>query len=160
MNYKIKDFLPLIIIFSIIILATFIRVYLAGNWEIHLILNSFMAFFFLIFSCFKIINLKNFAQAYSEYDLIAKQSKLYAFIYPFIEFTLGILYLFNFYPFYTNVITLIIMSISALGVAKELSKGKQIVCACLGAVFKIPMTYVTLAEDLLMALMALVMLIM
>ena len=32
-------------------------------------------------------------------------------------------------------------------------------CACLGVVFKIPMTYVTLTEDLLMGTMAFVMLI-
>jgi hypothetical protein len=51
------------------------------------------------------------------------------------------------------------MLISALGVANELRKKQTIMCACLGTVFKIPMTYVTLFEDLLMASMALYMLV-
>ena len=51
------------------------------------------------------------------------------------------------------------MAISSIGVAIELSKKKEIMCACLGVVFKLPMTYVTLLEDLLMAAMALIMLI-
>jgi hypothetical protein len=58
-----------------------------------------------------------------------------------------------------HVFTLLLMLMSAVGVAVELHKGKEIVCACLGAVFNIPMTYVTLLEDLLMAAMAAYMLI-
>lgn len=79
-------------------------------------------------------------------------------IYPFIELFLGIAYFDQWHLNIINFITLILMFVSALGVANELSKGKNIVCACLGALFKIPMTYVTLIEDLMMALMAFVML--
>ncbi len=61
-------------------------------------------------------------------------------------------------PFETNVFTLALMFVSAAGVFNELRKGKTVICACLGAVFKIPMTYETLAEDLIMAIMALAML--
>ena len=50
------------------------------------------------------------------------------------------------------------MIVSSIGVTKELAQGRKITCACLGAVFKIPMTYVTLLEDVLMAVMALIML--
>lgn len=81
-------------------------------------------------------------------------------IYPFLEITLGIAYLFNLYPIVTNIATLILMTVSSIGVAQELSKNKTIICACLGTVFKIPMTYVTLFEDLLMAGMALLAIIM
>ena len=51
------------------------------------------------------------------------------------------------------------MAIGSAGVALKLLQGQELMCACLGAVFKIPMTYVTLAEDLIMGLMALLMLI-
>lgn len=158
-KYKIKDFLPLIIIFSIIIIFTITKAYITKIWTLHSIMNDFMAAFFLIFGSFKIINLKKFAEAYSMYDLIAKRSRLYALIYPFIELILGIGYLMRICPAFMNYFTLLLMIISAAGVANELSKGKKIMCACLGAVFKIPMTYVTLLEDLLMASMALIMLI-
>ena len=50
------------------------------------------------------------------------------------------------------------MVIGAVGVAGELRKKNQIPCACLGVVFKIPMTTVTFIEDVLMAVMAILML--
>ena len=72
---------------------------------------------------------------------------------------MGLAYLFAFQLLFTNIITVAIMGVSAVGVGNELRKKNQIVCACLGAVFKIPMTKVTFTEDLLMAGMALWMLI-
>jgi hypothetical protein len=46
------------------------------------------------------------------------------------------------------------MLIGAAGVWRELRKNNQIPCACLGVVFKIPMTWVTFIEDVAMAAMA------
>lgn len=51
------------------------------------------------------------------------------------------------------------LGVSAIGVAQALMAKRKIVCACLGAVFKIPITKVTLLEDVLMFLMALGMLV-
>jgi hypothetical protein len=156
MIQKLKPFIPLIVIVSIILLFTAGMQFSFGEtW--HDAMRFFMAFFFLIFGFFKVINIKGFAAAYRTYDLIAQRSLWYAYAYPFFELALGFAYLFNLYPFITNVATFILMSISAVGVLMELSKGKEITCACLGVVFKIPMTWVTLAEDLLMAGMALAM---
>ncbi len=158
MRYSLKDFLPLITIFLLICLFTITRQFMAGEWNMMQAMNDFMAGFFIIFGSFKIINLRNFAKAYREYDLLAKKSIGYAYLYPFIEIGLGVAYLFQFMPIATNVITYVVMLFSAVGVALELAEGKQIMCACLGMVFKLPMTYVTLFEDLLMAGMALGML--
>ncbi len=157
-TYSIANFIPLIIIFATIIAFVTIKQYLVpGDWPA--IMYDGMAAFFIIFGSLKIIKLRAFAQAYAKYDLIAKRSRLYALIYPFIELSLGILYLGRWYLMFANWVTLIIMLISAIGVAQELIKGRQIVCACLGTVFKIPMTYVTLVEDLIMAVMACIMLV-
>lgn len=157
-GYQFKDFIPLIIIFLIIIIFTTARSYIAQHYNPHEIMMNFMGSFFIVFGFFKIIKLTSFAEAYSMYDLIAKRSRIYALAYPFIEVTLGILYLMHVESPIINIITLIIMLISSAGVLTELLKGREIICACLGTVFKIPMTYVTLIEDLLMALMALFML--
>jgi hypothetical protein len=51
------------------------------------------------------------------------------------------------------------MGIGAIGVYIKLLKKEEIPCACLGTVFKVPMIWVTLAEDLLMVAMAVIMLI-
>lgn len=157
-KYKIKDFLPLIIIFSLIILATVVyQFYFGFNFKNSM--RVFMAAFFLVFGFFKVINLKGFVEAYSTYDIVAKKFTWYGYLYPFLEIGLGLAYLFKFKLLFTNIFTLFLMLVSAIGVFVELQKGKEIVCACLGVVFKVPMTYVTLLEDLLMALMAFLMLI-
>lgn len=157
-TYTLYDFLPLVVLFALIIALTGLRQWYTG-YNLHGTMSDFMGFFFIIFGFFKIINWHGFAEAYAMYDILAKRSMAYSYAYPLIELALGVLYLFRLYPTFTNVVTLIVMLVSSIGVANELRKKKSIVCACLGVVFKIPMTYVTLIEDLLMAAMALVMLI-
>jgi uncharacterized membrane protein YphA (DoxX/SURF4 family) len=158
-GHTFKDFLPLISMIAIVVILTgvfsFIRT--PATWMV--LMRQFMAAFFLVFGGLKLLKLKDFAIAYKEYDLIAMRSNFYAHLYPFIEIGFGVLLLFNFVPMLTNWATFIIMSISALGVYLKLGKGEEVPCACLGMVFKVPMTWVTLIEDLLMAAMALVMII-
>jgi hypothetical protein len=119
-----------------------------------------MAGFFLVFSFFKLLNLQAFADAYATYDLVAAKSRAYALAYPFLELALGIAYLVRFQPFATNLATLVLMTIGTVGVARSLLSGDRIQCACLGTVFNLPMSSVTLIEDLSMALMAAAMLVM
>lgn len=159
-QYAIGNFFPLIIIITCIVILTILKSAIFQTWSFPSLMYDFMGFFFIVFGFFKVINLTNFVQAYAMYDLIAQRSSLYGFIYPFIELTLGVCYLMRWFLMATNIATAIIMLISAAGVFNELRKGKTIVCACLGTVFKIPMTSVTLAEDLLMAAMAFLMLVM
>lgn len=156
-KYTFKDFLPLIAVFSLVISFVGLRQLNYGP-DLRSAMQDFMAAFFLLFGALKLLNLKGFVSAYAMYDVIAKKSTAYAYAYPFIEIGLGLAYLFRLFPNVTNFITLIVMFVSAIGVAIELSKGRDITCACLGVVFKVPMTYVTLFEDLLMAAMALIML--
>lgn len=155
-SYKLKDLFPLIAIFSFIVLITLIHQVYYG-WNVIEFMRILMASFFLVFGFFKVINLTGFAKAYAMYDLIAKRIFWYGYVYPFFEIGLGLAYLFKWNLYLVNIFTLVLMLVSAAGVFNELRKGNQLVCACLGAVFKVPMTYVTLAEDLIMAVMALLM---
>ncbi len=158
-SYPVRDFIPLMVIFALIVLVTLTHQLYYG-WNLAQGMMIFMASFFLIFGAFKVINLAGFAQAYSMYDLIAKRFYWYGYVYPFLELALGFAYLFKWNMVATNLVTLLLMLVSAAGVYNELKKGKHITCACLGALFKIPMTYVTFLEDLLMAVMAFAMLLM
>ena len=58
----------------------------------------------------------------------------------------------------TNIITLVLMLVGAAGVLNALLNKQAIRCACLGTALNLPMTKVTLVEDLTMAVMAGVML--
>ena len=49
------------------------------------------------------------------------------------------------------------MTISLVGVLKSVLNKQKIQCACLGAVFNLPMSTVTIIEDALMILMSVAM---
>ena len=149
---------PLLIIFAYITGISIITARI-GN-EIHWMkcMSNFMAGFFITFSFFKLLNVKAFAKTYSMYDIVAKRIKVYGFIYPFIELALGIAFLIGFNPIATNIATLIVMSISIIGVLQSVLNKRKIQCACLGAVFNLPMSTVTIIEDALMITMSGIML--
>ncbi len=123
-------------------------------------MNTFMAGFFLVFSFFKLLNLKAFAESYAMYDLLAKRLPAYGFVYPFIELGLGIAYLVHANAQFTNLATITVMGFSSVGVIQSVVNKKKIQCACLGAVFNLPMSTVTIVEDLVMVVMAGAMLLM
>ena len=122
-------------------------------------MQYFMAGFFITFSFFKLLDLKGFAESYAMYDILAKKLPVYGYIYPFIELLLGIAYLSSFNMLITNAVTVVVMGFSSIGVIQSVLNKKRIQCACLGAVFNLPMSTVTIIEDLLMIVMAFVMII-
>jgi hypothetical protein len=153
-HFKLRSYLPLIIIFIIIVAFVLIKALLSDNFTGASLMLDFMAGFFLVFGVFKTIKLAAFAEAYEMYDVIAKKSKKYAYIYPFIEISLGLAFLFRFEVITAAWITLVLMLINSVGAYNGIRDKKVLMCACLGSVFKLPMSFVSLGEDLLMAIMA------
>jgi cation transport ATPase len=160
-----ETYRPLLLIFAFITGISFITAFHSNIFEsrhfstMHF-MNNFMAGFFIVFSFFKFLNLKAFAESYAMYDILAMKVPSYGLLYPFIELGLGILYLTHYQPFATNLITIIVMSFSSIGVILSVLDKRKIRCACLGSVFNLPMSTVTIIEDLLMVGMAALMLIM
>ncbi len=122
-------------------------------------MRHFMAGFFLIFSFFKMLNLDGFAESYAMYDVVARKFPIWGYLYAFVEMGLGVANLIDFNPLVTNAVTLVVMSVSIVGVLQSVLNKKKIQCACLGAVFNLPMSTVTIIEDALMIAMSGVMLI-
>jgi hypothetical protein len=130
-----------------------------GSFDLMRGMNHFMAGFFLTFSFFKLLDVRAFADAYQSYDIVAAKWWAYGLIYPFIELGLGIAYFANAFPLITNMVTLVVLGISTVGVVNSLLARRKIRCACLGSVFNLPMSYVTLIEDLTMVAMSALMLV-
>ena len=149
---------PLILILLFISGTTLLSQFPFEDFSALLWMRHFMAGFFVVFSFFKLLSLEGFADSYSRYDIIAGKWKNWAYLYPFVELTLGILYLTNIAPFYTNLATVIILGVSSVGVIKSNLNNRKIKCACLGDVFNLPMSTVTIIEDLTMVAMAVIML--
>lgn len=149
-----ETYKPILLIFFYITLVTVLVQFTNHHFDWMQWMQHFMAGFFLVFSFFKMLNLKGFAESYAMYDIVAKPLPVWGFVYPFVELVLGIAYLINFNPIVVNAITLIVMSISTIGVLQSVLNKKKIQCACLGAVFNLPMSTVTIIEDALMLAMS------
>ena len=132
---------------------------LSESISLHETMRYFMAGFFIAFSFFKMLDLKAFADAYAAYDLLAARWHAWGYVYPFVELGLGLAYLANFAPVATAWVTLIVMGFSSIGVIQAVMDKRRIRCACLGTVFQLPMSTVTIIEDVGMVLMAAAMLV-
>ena len=145
---------PLLLIAAFIAGVSGIAAYGGDSMHFGAWMQYFMAGFFLVFSFFKLLDIKGFASSYQMYDLLAARVKAWGYVYPFVELALGLAYLTAFNPVLTNSVTLVVMGFSSLGVIQSVLDKRKIRCACLGAVFNLPMSTVTIVEDLLMVAMA------
>lgn len=120
---------------------------------------DFMGLFYIVFSFFKMLDLKGFPDSFRMYDPLAKRVLVYATIYPFLETVLGLLFLMRFQIETALIATIILLGITTIGVTKVLLDKKLIQCACLGTALKLPMTKATFIENSIMIVMAVLMLI-
>ena len=151
---SLNTYRPLILIIGFILGVTTLIQFPFDNFSGMIWMRHFMAGFFLVFAFFKLLNIKGFTMSYQMYDIVAARWKGWGYVYPFVELLLGMLYLINIAPVFTNWLTLIILGISSIGVIKSVLDKKKIKCACLGDVFNLPMSTVTIVEDLSMVAMA------
>ncbi len=153
---KLQQLQPLLLILFYIATASILLHY--KNWDGNAVMLDFMGLFFIVFSFFKMLDLKNFPESFRMYDPLAKRVSIYGWIYPFIETALGLMFLMRFEIEIALIATLIILSITTVGVTKTLLDKKSIRCACLGTALKLPMTEATFIENAIMIVMAIVML--
>jgi copper chaperone CopZ len=141
----IATYYPLLLVIGLIAIASFA----AQNW-----MMAFMGGFFAVFGAFKLLDIPAFASAYARYDIIAKRFKAWGYAYPVVETALGFAFLFHFQMTATLWVALVLSVIGAIGVIQANLSKQTIQCACLGTVFQLPMSVVTIIENAGMAVMA------
>ncbi len=151
----IKTYKPLLTIFAFILLVSTAYQINLGNFDSKLFMNHLMAGFFIGLSFFKFLDLNAFAESFAGYDPIAKKWAGYGKVYPFIELILGLLFVSGLWLKAANILTLIVLSLTTYGVFLKLQTKSKFQCACLGTTFNLPLSNVTIAENLLMIAMAL-----
>ncbi|NII84416.1 MULTISPECIES: heavy-metal-associated domain-containing protein [unclassified Pedobacter] len=154
-----ETYKPILLIFGYVTAISLVVSWQGNAINFMVFMRIFMAGFFLTFSFFKMLNLKAFAESYAMYDIVAKKFGAWGYIYAFIELGLGLSFALNLSPVVVNWVTLIVMTISILGVLESVLNKKKIQCACLGAVFNLPMSTVTIVEDAIMIAMSAAMLV-
>ena len=154
---KIKQLKPLFIILAYISITSLLLNF--KNWDSTNAMLDFMGLFYIIFSFFKILDIKGFSISFRMYDPLAKKVPLYGIIYPFIEILLGIMFLTRIEVELAIILTIIVLGITTVGVTQTLLNKKSISCACLGSTLNLPMTEATFIENALMIIMAFILLI-
>ena len=149
---KFRQLRPLFLILSYLFVAAFLLNYKKDLWPYAM--WDYMGLFFIVFSFFKLLDYKNFPTSFRRYDPIAKKIPFYAWMYPFLETVLGILFLMRLELHIALYTTLVVIGVTTIGVVRVLFLKKQIECACLGTVLKLPMTEATFIENAIMLFMA------
>jgi copper chaperone CopZ len=143
-----KPYYPLFLVMALITIVPLATGSFMG-W-----MMGFMAGFYIVFGAFKLLDVPAFARSYAQYDIVAKQVPAWGYIYPFVELALGFGFLFWLDMMTLSWIALVLSVIGAIGVIQANLAKQSIQCACLGTVFQLPMSVVTIVENLGMAAMA------
>ncbi len=153
---KVKQLKPLFIIFGYISITSILLNF--KDWNSTNAMLDFMGLFYIIFSFFKILDVRGFSISFRMYDPLAKKITIYGFIYPFIEILLGVMFLTRIEVNIALLTTIVILGITSAGVTQTLLNKRSINCACLGTTLKLPMTEATFIENAIMIIMAIVLL--
>ena len=155
---SLSTYKPLILIVGFIFGVCLLVQYPFDQFLGMVFMRHFMAGFFIVFSFFKFLNIQGFAKSFAMYDVIAARWKFWGFVYPFVELVLGLFYLIDVCPVQVNWVTVLVLGVGTVGVIQSNLSKKKIKCACLGDVFNLPMSAVTIIENLVMIFMSILVL--
>lgn len=151
---SLADYWPLFVLIVVSGLAAFAIGKGDGALGMRAFMHAYMGVFLTIFATLKLFDLKGFMDGFAMYDLGAKVASRWGYVYPFVELALGLSYLAYFQPRVTYIATIAVFAFGAAGVLLALRKGLDIACPCMGNILKVPLSTVTLTEDVGMAAMA------
>ena len=123
----------------------------AAEWAI--------AFGMVILAMLKLQDVERFSTMFLNYDLLAKRWVPYGYIYPFAEFTAGVLMAAHALDWLSIPLALFIGTVGAVSVFYAVYVEKrELKCACVGGSSRVPLGFVSLSENVFMVGMALWML--
>lgn len=148
------EYYKLIGVFVFIVWLGVVLTNVFAHWHWMHVFDNVMAAFFLVFGSFKLVGYTIFASGYREYDIIAKRFAPWGYIYPFVELALGLLLAGQFAPFLLNILVLVLTSVNSVGVWQKLQDKKRPYCLCLGSIIRLPLSTISLYENVVMGAMA------
>lgn len=156
--YKtVAQYWPLVLLFSFSAGIPALHV-IGGNLGFDRWMYESMGIVLVSLSYFKLLDLPKFAEGFSTYDPVAKKFYWYGYIYPFLELISGVAFLMSFSVEWVSGLVVLFLSSTTYGVVRALAEKRQFQCACLGTIFKLPLTKVTIIENTLMIAISILML--
>ena len=151
-----KSYVPVIALFSMTALAALAAstaafgtpfTIQAGEW--------FIAFSMIMLAMLKLQDVEKFSAMFLNYDLLSKRWVPYASLYPFLEGGAGVLMAAGVLNWLSVPVALFIGAEGAISVFKAVYVDKrELKCACVGGSSNVPLGFVSLTENLMMAAMA------
>ncbi len=154
--FQLSNYKPLALVLMYVVAASAFVQWRTGEWSLAASMNYFMGFFFLGFAFFKLLDVSKFADAFASYDPLARRVRIYGLIYPLVEVGIGLLFVTQTWLVVANMLTILFLGVGLIGVVLAVRTKKAIQCACLGTVFNLPMSTVTIVENSVMIAMAIV----
>lgn len=149
MRFKVRDYLPLVYIYLLTAtLAVSMSVYFNSSFKNFIL--YFLGFFAIILSLLKLVRLQDFVEAFYEYDFVSQKFRIYAYLFPIFELIFGVSFLLLIENPYLEILCLSLFILNFYSVILALKKKRKFVCACLGDLIKVPLSYVSLIENLTM----------
>ena len=148
LNIYNSTILILIIFYTIYILN---KIYLDYNkLDKKELKSNIMATILILFGILKLYDIHKFSNIFQKYDLISKILPIYSYIYPFLEIFLGLNLILKKNLIMTKIITKNIMLISIVSILISLYNGENLRSGCIGTFFNVPLSYISISENLLM----------
>jgi glutaredoxin/uncharacterized membrane protein YphA (DoxX/SURF4 family) len=151
---------PIIAIFSVTaLMAVTTSLAMAGEFAPIRMLELFITFSMCVLGIMKLRDLHSFATEFLGYDLLARKVVRYAYVYPFVEASAGVLMIGGFLTWLVAPAALFVSTIGAVSVFKAVYIDKRkLECACVGGNSSVPLGFVSLTENLMMMAMSIWML--
>lgn len=144
---------PVIAIFAMTFLMALAAAYVAtGDWISILAAEWFIAFSMCALAIQKLQDVRSFSTMFLNYDLLARKWVPYGYLYPFGEGLAGLLMIAGILTWISVPVALFIGSIGAFSVFKAVYIDKrELKCACVGGDSNVPLGFISLTENLMMA---------
>ncbi|MFW8595478.1 MauE/DoxX family redox-associated membrane protein [Cribrihabitans neustonicus] len=146
-------YVPVIALF-----AMALGIALAGQWAAFGAIGAgrtlfwFVAISMCLLALQKLRDVESFSSMFLNYDLLARRYVPYAYAYPFAEGLAGLLMLAGVMIWLAAPLALIIGTVGAVSVFKAVYIDKrELKCACMGGSSEVPLGFVSLTENLMMA---------
>ncbi len=151
---------PIIAIFAVTFLMAVAVTYGSkSDFSVMKLVELFVAFSMCVLAILKLRDLYSFSNQFITYDLLAGRVVRYAYVYPFVEAGAGILMIAGALPLLAASGMLFIGVIGGVSVIKAVYLDKrELKCACVGGDSNVPLGFISLTENLMMAGMAIIML--
>lgn len=159
LDFDLASYRPVLIITAVALIGGALSA-LAGPvaFDFETGMRMAMGLFLLPLSLLKLFDIQGFAAGFRRYDPIAKAIPAYATVYPFVEAALALAFVSGVWLTPAYALTALAFGIGAIGIAQSLARKEKLACACAGTQLGVPLGPVSLAENVAMTMMAIVML--